>query len=79
MSQKGLEEKKETHWFIRMFKPRLWVILGGGIFLLLLIQIGLKETFSALKSETISSFGKRWTHCDRSAIHPLHKMGHHVP
>jgi uncharacterized protein (TIRG00374 family) len=50
LSQKGLEEKKETHWFIRMFKPRLWVILGGGIFLLLLIQIGLKETFSALKS-----------------------------
>ena len=54
MSQKGSEEKKEAHWFVRIFKPRLWVILGGGIFLLLLIQIGLKETFFALKSVKLS-------------------------
>ena len=54
MSEQGSEEKKETHWLVRIFKPRLWIILGGGIFLLLLLHIGLKETFSALKSVKLS-------------------------
>lgn len=50
LSQMSSEEKKETHGLVGIFKPRLWIILGGGVFLLLLIQIGLKETFLALKS-----------------------------
>jgi uncharacterized protein (TIRG00374 family) len=54
LDQKRVEEKKEGQGLIRIFKDRLWFILGGGIFLLLLIQIGLRETFSALRSVDIS-------------------------
>ena len=54
MSEKDSGGKEGKHWFARIFKPRLWIILGGGIFLLLLIQIGLKETFFALKSVKLS-------------------------
>lgn len=50
MEQNCPERKKEIHWLIRILKDRLWFILGGGVFLLLLIQIGLRETFLALKS-----------------------------
>lgn len=49
MDQKPLKGIKETR-LIRTFRERLWLILGGGVFFLLLLQIGLKETFFALKS-----------------------------
>lgn len=54
MDQRTPETKKGIYPFIKIFKDRLWLILGGGIFLLLLIQIGLKETFLALKSVKLS-------------------------
>lgn len=52
MDQKKIRGIKETR-FIKVLRERLWLILGGVVFVLLLLQIGLKETFLALKSVKI--------------------------